>query len=98
MTGSEDFSKEQVLVIRFNKQEKDNLDDRGVEQSRREQGSYGGFRWDYAFRLGNQPKAQWRGENVVKGETGERDKQFLGGPGFQDRSSHQRHWDENYES
>ena len=34
----EDFSKEQVLVIRFNKQEKDNSDDRGVEQSKKRAG------------------------------------------------------------
>ena len=53
----------------------------GWSNPRREQGSYGGFRWDYAFRLGNQPKAQWWEKMMSKGETGKRDKQFLGGPG-----------------
>ena len=64
----EDFSKEQVLVIRFNKQEKDRLRrlwGGAIQEEGRE--AMEDFRWDYAFRLGNQPKSPAVGENDKQG-------------------------------
>lgn len=64
----EDFSKEQVLVIRFNKREKDKLRRSwggAIQEEGRE--AMEDFRWDYAFRLGNQPKSPVVGENDEQG-------------------------------